>query len=291
MKPTYTLLPGFASADRPFFVRQIQLPTFATDFHFHSECQLAYIVSGSGTRIIGNSIEPYEEGDLTFIGSNVPHVWYSKNNEETTAENSVSIALYINPDNLVSNLSSLTDVQVITQFFKDSERGLKIIGAKKKQIIPILMEMLHQKDFDLFVSFMKICQHLVNDADTQWLNENVALKTFANTNNARVMKLMDFIQANFRSEISLEQVASIADMQLHSFCRYFKNLTHRTFSVYLSEIRVDFACKLLRQSDMPVSQIALEAGFSNMSYFNRCFKKQHGVTPRDFRNKLEMSSK
>jgi AraC-like DNA-binding protein len=58
-------------------------------------------------------------------------------------------------------------------------------------------------------------------------------------------------------------------LQIHSFCRFFKTFTNHTFSDFLNEVRIGFACKLLQQSDLPVTQITLECGYTNISYFNR----------------------
>jgi AraC-like DNA-binding protein len=126
----------------------------------------------------------------------------------------------------------------------------------------------------------------MDSEDIVWLNDVSLLKTYSNKNQGRVSKLMHFLQENFRTEITLEQAASVADLQLHSFCRFFKQLTHHTFSDFLNEVRIGFACKLLQQSDLPVTQVAYECGYSNISYFNRTFKKIHGITPREYRQSL-----
>ena len=94
MKPTFALLPDFVTSQTPFVVKEIIRPAFATDFHFHDECQLVYIQSGAGTRIVGDSIEHFEAGDLTFVSPRVPHVWYSKPKPEDSGDRDMSVALY-----------------------------------------------------------------------------------------------------------------------------------------------------------------------------------------------------
>jgi AraC-like DNA-binding protein len=286
MKAVYALLPDFATTYKPFVVRKISLPSFTTDFHFHNECQLVYIVSGSGTRIIGDSVESYQEGDLAFVGPNVPHVWYSKVSPHEEEQMATSIALYINPETVTEYLKPFIDIQTLTLFFEQSARGINIVGEKKEVISTILQETLQQKEVSLLASFLKILELLMDSEDIVWLNEPSLLKTYSSKNQGRVSKLMHFLQENFRTEITLEQAASVADLQLHSFCRFFKQLTHHTFSDFLNEIRIGFACKLLQQSDLPVTQVAYECGYSNISYFNRTFKKIHGITPREYRQRL-----
>jgi YesN/AraC family two-component response regulator len=286
MKAIYALLPDFATTYKPFVVRKISLPSFSSDFHFHNECQLVYIVSGTGTRIIGDSVESYKEGDLAFVGPNVPHVWYSKTSPNQEEKMVISVALYINPVTVAEHLKPFIDTQALAAFFEKSARGISIVGAKREIISTILQETVHQKEVPLLASFLKILELLMDSEDIIWLNDASLLKTYSSKNQGRVSKLMHFIQENFRTEITLEQAASVADLQLHSFCRFFKQLTHHTFSDFLNEVRIGFACKLLQQSDLPVTQVGYESGYGNISYFNRTFKKIHGITPRDYRQKL-----
>ena len=284
MKATYTLLPDFAPSRKPFVVKKIVRPYFSTDFHFHTECQLVYILSGSGKRIIGDSVEHFEEGDLTFVGPNVPHVWYSESASNQATVDAVSIALYINPEAISENLAGLIDTKELRHFFQESERGIKISGAKKVLITNILRQMPDQKSVSLLASFLQILDHLLDAKDLAWLNTPNLLSAYSGQAPGRVPKLMHYIQQNFREEITLNQAASVAGLQVHSFCRFFKTLTNRTFSDFLNEVRIGFACKLLHQSDLPVTQIALESGYTNISYFNRCFKKINNLSPKNYRN-------
>lgn len=284
MKATYTLLPDFAQSRRPFVVKKIVRPYFSTDFHFHTECQLVYVLSGSGTRIIGDSIEHFEEGDLTFVGPNVPHVWYSKPEPGSGGNDAISIALYINPDVLSEKLEGVIDTKELRQFFTESARGISICGVKKILITDILKKMPEQKNITLLASFTQILNHLLDPEELIWLNVPSLLSAYSGQAPGRVHKLMHYIQQNFKDEITLQQAASVSGLQIHSFCRFFKTLTNRTFSDFLNEVRISFACKLLQQSDLPVTQIALECGYTNISYFNRCFKKINKVAPKEYRN-------
>jgi AraC-like DNA-binding protein len=246
-----------------------------------------YIVSGSGTRIIGHSIEHYDAGDLTFVGPNVPHVWYSESPPGEMTE-AVSLALYINPDIVSDYFDPLIDTNDLRHFFKASERGISIVGQKKKRICEILCQMPEQINVSLFSSFLQILDQLLEPRDLVWLNDPNPISIYSSNAPGRVPKLMHYIQQNFKEEITLQQAASVAGLQVHSFCRFFKKLTNRTFSDFLNEVRIGFARKLLHQSDLSVTNVALECGYSNISYFNRCFKKINKISPKEYR-KLTLS--
>lgn len=286
MKPIYALLPDFASAQKPFVFREIVRSQFSTDFHFHPECQLVYVVSGAGTRIIGGSIEQFEAGDLTFIGPNVPHVWYSHAAQPETASEARSLALYINPEIVLHHLKPFTDTQSLTDFFRQSARGLCLTGETREQLVQLLMAMPNQSDLPLITSFLQVLEVLKTGSEIRWLNPESLLISYAGNSQSRVSRLMHFIQDHFRQPITLEETAAVAGLQLHSFCRFFKSLTQRTFSEFLNEIRIGFACQLLQQSDLSITQIAYESGNGNVSYFNRSFKKNRGLTPKEYRRIL-----
>ncbi|CAG5067499.1 HTH-type transcriptional activator RhaS [Dyadobacter sp. CECT 9623] len=288
MKPSFAILSDLAHSRKSFVVKKIARSTFSTDFHFHKECQLVHIVSGSGVRIIGHSVERFEKGDLTFVGANVPHVWYSEAEAEVSEPlEAVSLALYIDSELFCEQMGGLIDVKKVQNFFNDAQRGLKIQGDKKELVISILEEMLEQKDVHLLSSFLRILVYLSDPAESTYLNAPDPISTYSIQPHGRIPKLMYYIHQNFKDDISLEQAASVSGLQIHAFCRYFKALTNRTFSEFLNDVRIGFACKLLHQSDLPITQIALECGYSNISYFNRCFKKINKMSPKEFRDSLE----
>ena len=126
-------------------------------------------------------------------------------------------------------------------------------------------------------------QQLITTTDKQWLNDEPLITPYANGVQQRVPRLMTYIQENFRTEISLQAAASTAGFEVHSFCRYFKALTQRTFSEFVNELRVGFASQLLQQNDLSITQVGYESGFTNISYFNRSFKRIRGITPKAYR--------
>jgi AraC-like DNA-binding protein len=286
MKANYTILSDIARSQKSFVVKRIVRPYFSADFHFHEECQLVYILSGSGIRIIGHSIERFEKGDLTFIGSNVPHVWYSESGSDQIYSEAESLALYINSSLVCEQLSLLIDVKEIQQFFIEAERGIKIEGKKKELISTILAQMTEQRNLTLLGSFVNILDHLRDPSDAVWLNAANPISTYSAQPPGRIPKLMEYIHQNFKEQITLEKAASVAGLQLHAFCRFFKSLTNRTFSEFLNDVRIGFACKLLQESELSITQIALECGYVNISYFNRCFKKINDITPKEYRQLL-----
>lgn len=99
----------------------------------------------------------------------------------------------------------------------------------------------------------------------------------------KMTKVYDYIMARFRYPILLQKVARIANLTPQSFCRFFKSRTRKTFSRFLNEVRVGYACKLMSKEHLNISDICFQSGFNNLSNFNRQFKKIVNKSPLKYR--------
>lgn len=283
MKATLALLADSASKQKPFILKETRLRRFAPDFHFHDECQLVLIAAGRGRRVIGDSIDRFEPGELTFVGPNVPHVWHSE--PEADGAMAASIVLYLHPQRVLDHLGALVDTEPLAAFFQASVRNLVIEGAKRARIAAILARMRAETDLQQLASSLQICQELLDGQERRWLCTASSVNVYTGKRQERVRRLMRFIREHFTEQIGLAEAAAAAGMQVHAFCRFFKELTQRTFSEFLNEVRIEHACRLLQQTDSPVTEVAYACGFSNLAYFNRCFKRLQGVPPTHYRKR------
>lgn len=99
----------------------------------------------------------------------------------------------------------------------------------------------------------------------------------------RVERAVEFIQANLSQTLSLAQIASEADLNTSQFCHVFKNVTGLTPHQYVLRQRVERALTLLKETTLPVSEIALQTGFADQSHLTRMLRQHRGVTPRQVR--------
>lgn len=127
-----------------------------------------------------------------------------------------------------------------------------------------------------------------------WLvkNEYIIFPVYEETDIHEVIEIkqiLDYVKENYRDKITIDAVSNRAHFSYYHFCRLFKKWTGRTFTEYLTDIRLCEAQKLLVNTDMTISQVALEVGFSSPNYFTRVFKKKKGATPKEF--KMQMVEK
>jgi AraC-like DNA-binding protein len=90
---------------------------------------------------------------------------------------------------------------------------------------------------------------------------------------------------HYANDIKVEEIASLSNLTVSSFCRYFKSRTNKTFSQLLNEVRVLNACKLLVKNEMTITEICYETGYNNISHFNRQFKLITGLTAKEYAKK------
>jgi len=99
----------------------------------------------------------------------------------------------------------------------------------------------------------------------------------------RLRRAIEFMHDNFGSEIALEEIAAAAYLSEYHFARLFKQISGVTPHVYLANLRIDRARKLLTETSLPISQIASQVGYQSQSHFTKMFKSVAGVTPRVYR--------
>ncbi|MEO7532375.1 MAG: AraC family transcriptional regulator, partial [Ferruginibacter sp.] len=99
----------------------------------------------------------------------------------------------------------------------------------------------------------------------------------------RMRSVNQYIYQNFADKISIKNIAGIANMTESSFCRYFKSRTLKSFTKFLNEIRISYACRLLNSSAYTVTDVCFQSGFTNLSYFNRQFKLIMKMSPQQYK--------
>lgn len=94
--------------------------------------------------------------------------------------------------------------------------------------------------------------------------------------------VISMIQQHYNDNLSLVDMAESVHMNPNYFCRFFKEITQQTPVQYLNYYRIESACEKLSASDKSITEIALECGFNDVSYFVKVFKKFKGMTPTKY---------
>jgi AraC-like DNA-binding protein len=260
---------------------------FPNPLQFHPEIEIMYILHGSGTLFVGDSISRFGPGDLVIIGQNVPHLWYS--DEKYKEENSTLITeiIYIlfKTEIFGEQFWNLPESKSILKLIQLSKRGIKVTGKTRNEIFPLMRAITSSAGFNRITLLLSILEILTSQKDFQVLASPIVQNTINESDSERLNRVYKYLINNFQQQIKLEQVSSIASLSTSSFCRYFKRRTNKTFIQLLNEIRISHACRLLAEEDLPVERICFICGYENVSYFIRQFKGIIGLTPLSYKKK------
>ena len=105
-----------------------------------------------------------------------------------------------------------------------------------------------------------------------------------------VTRIQVYLKEAFRENLSLNDIAGKTGMNANAMCRLFKRETGQTVFHYLARIRIDNACRLLIDTGWPVSRLAWESGYANLSHFNRQFRQMTGQTPSEYKQSLTLKT-
>ena len=112
------------------------------------------------------------------------------------------------------------------------------------------------------------------------------MRQYTMENSQRIDTVLKYISDNYTSYISLQDVSDVAFMTTNSFCRFFKKMTNKSFTLFLNEVRIRNAARLLVQEDLPVSEVCYMVGYKSISNFNKQFKQIMSSTPKSYRNTI-----
>ena len=176
-------------------------------------------------------------------------------------------------------------MKLVQRLLEKSSLALEIHGKTKKYVTGKLHEMHDQTPTQRLLSLLEILIKLSQSPELSHL-----LSTGYSANNSgdtdRINKVFEFIMKNYTEEIYVQEIASKLNMSVASFSRYFKHHTRKTFSDYVTEIRIGYVCRLLMENNHSISEICYKSGFDNLSNFYRHFKRITGIIPKEYRNRF-----
>lgn len=263
---------------------------FQSPFHSHPELELVYIKESFGKRIVGNSVTQFVPGDMVFLGSNIPHVWLNDEiyYQEISTLKAKAIVVYFSKDIFGPTFYEQKETQKITNLFSQAEKGIVITGKTNEKIARKLEKLTSKQNFEIIVGLFEILSILSESNEIGFINNDFYLPLNNASKSDRLSDVFDYVKENYREEISLIEIAKVANLTPTSFCRMFKLKTKKSFVEYLNAIRVSNACKSLLETDKGISEIAYECGYKTVSNFNQLFKKLTGTTPKEYRKKAEI---
>ena len=251
-------------------------------WHFHPEYELVLNIKSNGTRIIGDSVELFDQYDMVLIAGNIPHCWnyYRQNN---ILPDNHGIIVHFKIESIGEALLAQHELHCLKEILHDAERGIVFSVEDSRKAEKYFLQMIRNKGIDKLIDFFNIMIVLcASDNKALLCSENYKL-AFDERGNKRMSDVYTYIRENYFKPIPLEKIAKIAKISPFAFSRYFKKNCGAGFIEYLNRVRTNKACYLIRETEYQVHDIALECGFASISNFNKQFRKTEGISPRDYR--------
>lgn len=266
-----------------FMITKHSEPSFLKVWHYHRELELVLTLKSTGTRFVGDSIKKFIEGDVVLIGENLPHMWvnddcYFEANSNLIAED---IVIHFREEFLGKDFFETKEMKPIYQLLTKAKYGIKFINLSL-EIPKKIKSISSRNEFERTLELLHILNSLAHHKNYEVLSSEGYIKTFNKTKNVTLDNTYEYIFENFNRPISLEDVANVANMNPSAFSRYFKRVNRKTFSRYLNEVRIGYACNQLIEQKGNITSICYDSGFNNISNFNRQFKKITQKSPSEY---------
>ncbi len=272
----YSEKANYTFKNYPIYIQNGQLskyPDYMALAHWHDDIELIYIFSGEMEYNVNGKILTLLQGEGIFINTKKMHFGFSSQKLECKF-----LCLRLHP-RLLYNINF--QQEFVSPLLNSS--SLEFIHLKPdcdwhKEILNIICSIdreKHSKSAPLKIqAFFALVWSLIFEN----VNETKQ-KTVENSDFSLLKNMVEYIHHNYSHKISLADIANCGMVGQSKCCKLFSKYIGQTPNNYLINYRLQISAELLKNTDMPITEIALICGFSGSSYFSETFKKQYGTTP------------
>ena len=258
-----------------FTVRHISSATCEFQPHSHSSFTVTAVLSGRMSAIIGTDSYELSAGQIALTNIGQSHSGRAFDLEFVSID--ISSALI---SEMVSELGFVrTGAEII---FRASLVSDETLTHSARAIASEIAGQRAGRDAMLDALVRQIVIHLLRSHLTVRKSARIELSR-AGPVDRRLRRAIEFMHDNYSRELALEEIASAAYLSEYHFARLFKQVTGVTVHVYLANLRLERARKLLVETSFPISEIAAMVGYQSQSHFTKIFKSATGITPRVYR--------
>ncbi|MBY7025122.1 MULTISPECIES: AraC family transcriptional regulator [Clostridium] len=256
--------------------------------HWHNELELILVLSGEFNLKINTDSYNCKEGDIVLINSESLHYFSTKENESSTWN-----SIVFNMDQLNSTILDNCSVNFITPII-NNEFKLPVIIHKdsliNNELKCIILNIIDAYNLNYYGFELEI-KSLIFKYFSLLFKFNLVEKKTNNTclNEEKIEKIkivLKYIQENYNKEIDIITLSDICHYNQYHFMRFFKKHTGKTCIQFIKNYRLEKAASLISNTDLSITEISLEVGFTNISYFIRSFKEKYNKTPKEFKTRL-----
>jgi len=256
----------------------------------HDYFELVYVYSGSGAYQVQDREFKIEEGDLVVLNG-----YFYHRLSEVQTHPFRAVVLYLQPGVLSATDSTGGQAQYLIPFLLQDENFPYVISRNlglPTKIFNLIMQ-IHKElpattDRSRLVArtcLEMILVMLINHYKGQFATAGAFERRQRTLE--RLRPLFDYIDVHYPEPIALSCATDIVGMSKPHFMRCFKKATGQSFDTYLNRFRITKAQALLASTDLPITRVGQDVGFSDQSYFGLVFRRLLQITPRDYRKQVQ----
>lgn len=264
------------------YLCSIPLDFMQVPLHWHEEVEFIYIKKGCGMISVDFTSYEVHEEDIALIMPGQLHAINAIPDQSMEYEN-----IIFHPKMLESSGADSSYHTFLKPLFS-MQFACPVILTKKDSSYATVRSCLDRND-NICMSFpagypLAIKGNLFALFFALYTSHSDKKRNLSSGKNIEKLKsVIKYVELNYASPMTIAEMADLAGFSESHFMKYFKNTMGVPFTAYLNSYRLTMAGRLLLQSDDTILSIATEVGFDNLSYFNRAFKKQYGMTPSEYR--------
>ena len=280
----FTLSDFTESSTFPF---HIQYDRHEKSFPIHRHLdftELVVVMNGSASHIVNSEIYPVRKGDVFVVGRDVSHGF-------TDASGFEICNIMFRPENVFSGSEDLKasagyqSLFIIRQGLHASQGYINRLTLAPEDYHRVF-ELIRSIDSEYGnhregrESMLRSCFTMLavilsrlNDPSSDEAKRNII--NVANT--------AAYIERHYTEKLTLEELAEMSHYSSRHFVRIFKETYNTTPQKYIAQLRLKYACTLLRETEISIEYTALQSGFGDGNYFSRIFRSHMGVSPKQYR--------
>lgn len=271
------------SADYPYVMHRVDIAAIKVPWHWHEEMEIGYIEEGSAEILTANKTYCLEKGDAYFTNTNALTAMRCKEGSSCT----IVISHIFHSVILSGHFRSVFEKKYVEPVLKNKNIEMieiKGISGRQKEILRGLRRLTdlqaeENKEFqtrNLLSDIWLLLIEEIREAEEMGISVKLISRE-------RIQTMMAYIKQHYAEKITLDEIAASALVSKRECLRCFRDVIQKTPIEYLMDYRIAMAEKLLKSTDKPITEIALETGFSNSAYFGKVFKNIRTMTPGEYR--------
>jgi AraC-like DNA-binding protein len=256
-----------------------QLKGQGNHWHFHVELELALVLKGSGTRFVGDHIGEFEAGDLVLLGEKLPHYWHTQG-----GSGGLVVQWYFPPGH---PFWAFPETERLAALFKRAARGLRITGETAQKVSALMQRFPLASKPERLALLLRILARI--DGMPEGEGSLLSVRSFSLSAESQqqqaISRSIRHVVARFREELRMEELLAVSGMSRATFARQFKKHAGHSLIEFVNRLRLQAACRELRETKHSVVEVAARSGFTQLSFFNRLFRRVHGCSPTEYRRR------